>query len=132
MGYSAKEQKSTSPLGIISFQWDSVDGEDVYINGFVTPSVAGTAYDHGKEDDPTSGWELLAPQIQIRRADGGYNTLYYADDMWDEEKGESVAGWGGADGVLDKTTTVEVGGGFWLKQPNGDRTIYVTVKNPVK
>ena len=30
------------------------------------------------------------------------------------------------------TTTVDVGGGFWLKQLNGDKKIYVTVKNPVK
>ena len=94
--------------------------------------TAGTAYNHGENEEVTPNWEKQAPQIQIRRVDGGYNTLYYADDMWDEANEISVAGWGGADGVLDKNTSVDVGGGFWLKQPNGDKKIYVTVKNPIK
>ena len=132
VGYSAKEQGGTSPAGIVTFQWEKCNGEDVYVNGFITPSVMGTAYNHGAEDNATPNWEKSAPQIQVRNSLGGYAILYYADDMWDEAKSESVAGWGTADGLLDTTTTVEVGGGFWLKQPNGDRTIYVTVKNPVK
>ena len=94
--------------------------------------TAGTAYNHGENDEVTPNWEKSAPQIQVRNNLGGYAILYYADDMWDEAKEESVAGWGSADGLLDTTTTVEVGGGFWLKQPNGDKKIYVTVKNPIK
>lgn len=92
----------------------------------------GTAYNHGDEEEPTEGWYLSAPKIQVRRVDGGYTPLYYADDMWDDANRVSVAGWGTEDGVLDVDTTVAVGGGFWLNQPNGDKMIYVTVKNPIK
>ena len=145
MGYSAKEQGSTSPAGIITFQWEDVGGKTVYLNGFVTPSVAGTAYEHGVNENVTPGWETSAPQIQVRNSLGGYVIRYYADDMWDDDlctdandydpDGDGIVGikgWGTADGVYDATTTVDVGGGFWLKQPNGDKKIYVTVKNPVK
>ena len=145
VGYSAKEQKTTSPMSILTFQWDSCNGETVYLNGMVKPSVAGTAYEHGANNDPTDGWYLSAPQIQVRLPAGNYATRYYADDLWDNElcteangydpDGDGIlgiAGWGGTDGAYDKTTTVAVGGGFWLKQPNGDNKIYVTVKNPVK
>ena len=145
VGYSAKEQKTTSPMSILSFQWDAVSGDTVKLNGFVQSSVAGTAYEHGVNDDFTTGWELSAPQIQVRLPAGNYATRYYADDLWDEDlcteannydpDNDGIAGikgWGTDAGIYDKTTTVEVGGGFWLKQPNGDKKIYVTVKNPVK
>ena len=45
---------------------------------------------------------------------------------------EVDAGWADEEGNLDTTTSVDVGGGFWINQPNGDKYIYVTVKNPVK
>ena len=105
----------------------------------------GTAYNHGENDDFTTDWHLTAPKIQVRCADGSYTVLYYADDMWDETlcteannydpDGDGIAGiagWGDNTGVYDTITTVDVGGGFWLNQPNGDKMIYVTVKNPVK
>jgi len=145
VGYSAKEQAKTAPTGIITFQWDAVGGETVKLNGMVKPSVAGTAFEHGANEDVTTGWYLAAPQIQIRQAAGNYTTRYYADDMWDDTlcteandydpDGDGIAGiagWGDEAGGYDATTTVGVGGGFWLKQPNGDKKIYVTVKNPVK
>ena len=143
MGYSAKEQGSTSPAGIITFQWDDCAGKTVYLNGFIKPSAAGTAFEHGKYSDPTPGWEKSAPQIQVRDSLGGYAIRYYADDMWDDElcaenddpDGDGIsgiAGWGDEYGVYDADTTVAVGGGFWLKQPNGDKKVYVTVKNPMK
>ena len=120
------------PTGIISFQWDKVDDTARKLNGLFTCSVMGTAFNHGVDDDPTPGWENAAPMIQIRRASGGYTIRYYADDAWDDDAGESVAGWCAEDGMLDKETTVAVGGGFWMSTPLGDKTIYVTVKNPVK
>ena len=114
VGYSAKTQASTAPTGILTFQWDNVSDGDIYVNGFVTPSVKGTAYNHGVEDDVTEGWYLTAPKIQVRRPDGGYTTLYYADDMWDDANSESVEGWGTEDGVLDTTTKLALGGGAWV------------------
>jgi hypothetical protein len=107
--------------------------------------TSGTAYNHGADESFTTGWHLNAPQIQVRLAAGNYATRYYADDMWDDNlctdangydpDGDGIvgiAGWGDEFGVYDAATVVEVGGGFWLKQPNGDKKIYVTVKNPVK
>lgn len=57
VGYSAKEHGSKSPAGIITFQWDDVGGKTVYLNGFIKPSVAGTAYEHCVNGDFTPGWE---------------------------------------------------------------------------
>ena len=133
VGYSAKEQGSTSPAGIITFQWEEVGGKTVYLNGFVTPSVAGTAYEHGVNDDFTPGWEKSAPQIQVRLPAGNYAIRYYADDMWDEDlcteannydpDGDGIAGiagWGDNTGVYDATTTLSLGGGAWIKSPSAD------------
>ncbi len=256
MGYSAKEQGSTSPTGIITFQWDAVNGETVLLNsGMIVPSVttvysyegktmipnwyqnapkiqirtssggyitryycadawnndagaaeAGWATDGGDLDTTTvlnlgggawvscasadctfttsgaiasgetavggdstftmlcggafpiafrlndsdavtwkltpgqsyqgttmiENWHLNAPKIQVRTAAGGYITRYYCSDAWNNDKDRAEAGWATDGGDLDTTTIVEVGGGFWLNQPNGDRMVYVTVKNPVK
>ena len=122
-------------MSILSFQWDAVNGETVLLNGMVKPSVAGTAYEHGVNDEFTSGWHLAAPQIQVRCADGSYTTRYYADDMWDETlcieandydpDGDGIAGiagWGDEFGVYDATTTLALGQGAWLKSPVADCT----------
>ena len=135
VGYSAKEQKTTSPMSILSFQWDAVGGETVKLNGMVKPSVAGTAFEHGANEDVTTGWYLAAPQIQIRQAAGNYTTRYYADDMWDDSlcteandydpDGDGIAGiagWGDEAGGYDATTTLALGGGAWLKSPTDDCT----------
>ena len=75
MGYSAKEQKNTKPTGIITFQWDSCNGETVKLNsGVIVPSVNTIASYEG--DDPVEGWYLNAPKIQIRDSDGGYTIRY--------------------------------------------------------
>ena len=91
--------------------------------------TAGQSYDG---DNMIENWHLNAPQIQIRRVDGGYTTLYYCSDAYNNDSGETVAGWADEFGNLDVDASVDVGGGFWLKQPNGDKMIYLTVKNPVK
>ena len=135
VGYSAKEQKTTSPMSILSFQWDACNGATVYLNGMVKPSVAGTAYEHGLNDDFTPGWHLTAPQIQVRLPAGNYATRYYADDMWDETlcteangydpDGDGIAGiagWGDETGVYDASTTLSLGQGAWLKSPTADCT----------
>ena len=256
MGYSAKEQLSTKPTGIITFQWDSCNGDSVLLNsGMIVPSVttvysydgqtmipnwyqnapkiqirasdggyitryycadaynndtrktdAGWATEDGDLDTTTvlslgggawvscasadctfttsgaiasdvtavggdstitmlcggafpvafrlndndavtwsltpgqsyeentmiKNWHLNAPKIQVRASDGGYITRYYCADAYNNDTRKTEAGWATEDGDLDTTTTVDVGGGFWLNQPNGDRMIYVTVKNPVK
>ena len=120
-------------MSILSFQWDAVSGETVKLNGMVKPSVAGTAYEHGANDEVTSGWYLSAPQIQVRLPAGNYATRYYADDMWDEtlcteannydpdDDGiAGIAGWGDEFGVYDATTTLSLGQGAWLKSPSDD------------
>ena len=133
VGYSAKEQGSTSPAGIITFQWDDCAGKTVYLNGFIKPSVAGTAFEHGTLSDPTQGWEKSAPQIQVRNSVGGYVIRYYADDMWDDELCaenadpdgdgiDGIAGWGDNTGVYDAATTLALGGGAWIKSPSADCT----------
>ena len=114
VGYSAKEQENTKPTGILSFQWDAVSGDTVKLNGFVQPSVKGTAYNHGVDEEVTPGWYLTAPKIQVRLPAGNYATRYYADDMWDDDNSETVEGWGTADGVYDATTTLALGGGAWV------------------
>ena len=91
----------------------------------------GTAWDHGTADDVTPGWEATAPMIQIRQAAGNYTTLYYADDAWDDANQECVPGWAYADGSL-ATVTIDVGGGFWMQNPNDNGQMFLTVKNPVK
>lgn len=89
----------------------------------------GQSYDG---DTPIEGWYLNAPKIQVRDSDGGYTLRWYCSDAYNNDTDETVAGWADEEGNLDTTTTVDVGGGFWLNQPNGDKRIYVTVKNPVK
>ena len=122
-------------MSILSFQWDAVNDETVLLNGMVKPSVAGTAYEHGVNEEVTTGWYLTAPQIQVRCADGSYTTRYYADDLWDDalctEANDydpdkdgiaGIAGWGGMNGAYDSTTTLALGGGAWLKSPTADCT----------
>jgi len=130
VGYSAKEQLSTKPTGIITFQWDSVNGETMKLNGFVTPSVTDVYSYDGKDMIPN--WHLNAPKIQVRESDGSYSVLYYCADAYNDATGLPEAGWADLYGNLDTACTVSVGGGFWLSQPNGDKMIYVTVKNPIK
>ena len=77
-------------------------------------------------------WYLNAPKIQVRRADGGYTLRYYCSDAYNNDTSEVAAGWADEEGNLDTTTSVDVGGGFWINQPNGDKRIFVTVKNPIK
>ena len=120
VGYSAKEQRNTNPTGIITFQWDAVSGDTVKLNGFITPSNPGTAFEHGVNDDYTVGWHLTAPKIQIRCADGSYTVRYYADDGWDNDANETRAGWCLEDGSLDMTTTLTLGGGAWVSCAGGD------------
>jgi hypothetical protein len=133
VGYSNKEQGSTSPYGIITFQWDATNGETVKLNGMIKPSVAGTAYEHGANTKTTPGWEKLAPQIQVRCTDGSYTTRYYADDMWDDTlcaenddpDGDGItgiAGWGNIAGGYDAITTLSLGQGAWIKSPSEDCT----------
>ena len=89
----------------------------------------GQSYDG---DTMIENWHLNAPRIQVRASDGGYIDRYYCSDAYNNDTGATVAGWATEYGDLDTTTTVDVGGGFWLNQPNGDKMIYVTVKNPIK
>ena len=83
-------------------------------------------------DAMIENWHLNAPKIQVRTSAGGYTTRYYCSDAYNNDTQQVEAGWATDGGDLDTTTTVDVGGGFWLNQPNGDKKIYVTVKNPVK
>ena len=74
VGYSAKEQKNTKPTGIITFQWDSCNGDTVKLNGFIVPSNPGTAFDHGVDTTPcTWDWAIWIGQfvavIQFREAE---------------------------------------------------------------
>jgi hypothetical protein len=134
VGYSAKEQKSDAKTGIISFQWDSVNGDTITLNsGFIKPTVPGTIYEHGTLDDPTPGWYNNAPKIQIRKPDGGYTVRYYADDIWDDTlcaksddpDGDGIvgiAGWADSAGGYDATTTLSLGGGAWINSPDADNS----------
>lgn len=91
----------------------------------------GTAWNHGTADDVTPGWQTGAPQIQIRNSDGSYTQLFYADDAWDDANEVCVPGWANTAGSLVKTT-IEVGGGFWMQNPNDNGQMFLTVKNPTK
>ena len=121
VGYSAKEQGKTSPTGIITFQWDAVNGETVLLNsGFITPSVNTVKSYDG--DTPVPGWYLNAPKIQIRTPAGGYAVLYYCADAYNNDTGDVVAGWANENGDLDTTTTLSLGGGAWVSCPSADCT----------
>ena len=100
-------------------------------NAVTWTCTPGTAWNHGTADEVTSGWQNSAPQIQIRRADGGYTQLFYADDAWDDANQECVEGWADENGILT-SVTIEVGGGFWMQNPNDNGQMFLTVKNPVK
>ena len=91
----------------------------------------GTAWNHGTADDVTPGWQTSAPMIQIRQATGSYITLYYADDAWDDANQVCVPGWAYADGSL-ASITIDVGGGFWMQNPNDNGQMFLTVKDPTK
>lgn len=91
----------------------------------------GTAFNHNTEEECTPGWTESAPMIQIRRDDGGYTTLYYCDDAWDEDKEEGVLGWANSEGML-RNPTIDVGGGFWMKNPSDEGMMFVRVANPLQ
>lgn len=106
----------------------AVNGENVTWSSENGPLTPGTCYNHNTEDWPTLGWENTAPHLQIRRADGGYTDCYYIDDAWNGQDG--TLGWADEDGNLTDFT-IGVGGGFWMKNPNDNGRIYVTVANPL-
>ena len=143
VGYWQKSMLSTDALTLITFNWLKVGGTSGSLNDIVKPSVAGTAYNHGENEDYTPGWEAYAPQIQVRSG-SGYVLRYYADDMWsdslcteannydpDGDGIAGIAGWGTAEGAYDATTTVSVGGGFWMLHPgedaHGKHTMFLSV-----
>ena len=114
VGYSAKEQLNTKPTGILTFQWDACNGNTVKLNGFVVPSVTNVySYDEtGSQMIPN--WHLNAPKIQVRTSDGSYAVLYYCADAYNNETGETLAGWATEYGDYDTTTTLALGGGAWV------------------
>ena len=123
VGYATKAQAKaslTSPTGIITFQWDKTDGSQKYLNDVIKPSVMGTAFNHGEEEEATPGWTDNAPYIQVREASGGYARRWYADDAWDDDKEESVPGWADDEGVLDVETTIALGQGAWVQDAAED------------
>ena len=118
---------STDALTLITFNWLNVGGTSGSLNDIVKPSIAGTAYNHGENEDYTPGWEAYAPQILVRQG-SSYLPLYYADDMWsdslcteannydpDGDGIAGIAGWGTAEGVYDDSTVANLGGGAWIK-----------------
>jgi hypothetical protein len=112
VGYSAKEQQNTKPTGILTFQWDSCNGETVKLNGFVTPSVVNVySYDG---DTMVPNWHLNAPKIQVRTSDGSYAILYYCADAYNNTTGETGPGWADTEGNLDTETVLHLGGGAWV------------------
>ena len=132
VGYASRDfNKDTSIINMLTFQWDTVSGSTRKIGDILKCSVMGTAWNHGTADDVTPGWQNSAPMIQIRRADGGYTILYYADDAWDDANQVCVPGWANEFGSL-VNVTIEVGGGFWMQNPNDNGQMFLTVKNPVK
>ena len=101
----------------------------------VTWTVIGAySYDEETGTEFQEGWHLNASKIQVRRLDGGYYTCYWCLDAWNEnagEAGEVMEGWADDSGNY-QDVTVDVGGGFWMNTPVGDKKIFVKVKNPVK
>ena len=119
VGYSTKEQKNTKPTGIITFQWDSCNGETVKLNsGVIVPSVNTIASYEG--NDPVEGWYLNAPKIQIRDSDGGYTIRYYCSDAYNNSTRNTEAGWANENGDLDTITELSLGGGAWVSCASAD------------
>ena len=118
VGYSAKEQAKTAPTGILTFQWDGVSSETVYINGFLMPSVTDVASYDG--DSMIPNWHLNAPKVQVRRPDGGYTILYYCKDAYNNLTDETGAGWADEYGNMDTDTTLTLGQGAWVSCASSD------------
>ena len=121
MGYSAKEQKNTKPTGIITFQWDSCNGDSVLLNsGMIVPSVTTINSYEGTSMIPN--WHLNAPKIQVREADGSYSIFYYCADAYNDVTGLPEPGWADEDGNLNTTCVLHLGGGAWVSCASADCT----------
>ena len=98
----------------------------------VTWTVVGAySYDESGLEFQT-GWEQNASKIQVRTLDGGYSTCYWCLDAWNNTAGVPMAGWADEWGIYQENIVVDVGGGFWMNTPVGDKKIFVKVKNPIK
>ena len=142
VGYFSKSQPAIDaktglayPTGIISFQWDKVDGTARKLNDVLKCSWGGQAWESEDAPEATQGWENGAPMIQIRESTGSYTPRYFAKDAYDLDSGEMYPAWCSTDGFVDKEVGVAVGGGFWLSTPiddaQGKKTIYLKVANPL-
>ena len=137
VGYFNKPWTTDAEYGMLPFQWEAVDGQPVLLNsGYIKPTVVGTMYNHGVDMDMDFDWWKSAPEIQIRKPDGGYVICYYGDDFWDDElcadnedpDGDGIigiCGWGTDAGEYDKTTTLTLGGCAWVKTPAEDGTFTI-------
>ena len=122
LAFDTKDPTLAYPTGILVFQWNKVDGTERAINDILKCSVMGTAFNHDTEEKCTPGWTASAPKIQIREANGGYTTLYYIDDAWDdssEETEHGVPGWANDKGML-RNPIVNLGQGAWVQTPSVD------------
>ena len=117
-----KDQAQTLvyPTGIISFQWDKVDGTTKKLNEILKCNVAVASYPGGVADP---NWYNNAPKIQVRLASGEYSTLYYCSDAWNVDHEEE--GWATDTGIYDNETIISLGQGAWFSSPVEDATLTI-------
>ena len=131
VGYFNKPQKAINeqtglpaPAGIISFQWEAINGETRKVNGTLTcpEEDAVESYPDGSFDET---WIDRAIEIQIREPDGNYTMLYWCADAYDPELGVAT-GWADDAGNLDIESTISLGQGAWLICHSKDSTLSIS------
>ena len=68
----------------------------------------------GVDFDAALAFKLIAPQILVQAAGGGYNTYYYLNDAYIEATDSTRAGWADSAGNYVEPK-IPVGAGFWVK-----------------
>ena len=125
VGYATKEQSKDADYKVISFQWDAVTGGATKsLQDAITPSVAGKAWESAEAENCIPGWTDTAPMIQVRDANGGYDTAWYAEEGYDLDSGEMYPAWCDAEGFVNKAATVSIGQAAWILNPTGKDAIF--------
>lgn len=117
MGYNTKAIAQNTYV-LTAIQFDGIGGATT-VDKIVSTTDAGTQ-SWTPQDENVPDWEKNAATLMIPNAAGNYDYYYYASDGYDDDTGETYAGWCDEFGYIKKNVALTVGLGIWVR---GNKTV---------